>query len=65
MTQPLTPTDATEPGAEQLLRAWFHWFCTDPLAPTHLPGDLHVQTAAYLAARAVEDGRKFYGPRGL
>lgn len=59
------PTDATERGSEDLLRAWFHWFSTDPAAPAHLPGELHVQTAAYLAARAVEDGRKFWGPLNL
>lgn len=59
------PTDAMLRDAEQLLRAWFHWFRTDPDAPAHLPGDLHVDTVAFLAARAVEDGRKFYGPQGL
>lgn len=59
------PTDAIGAGPEHLLRAWFHWFRTDPDAPTTLPGNLHVATAAYLAARAVEDGRKIYTPADL
>lgn len=58
-------TDATCVGSEELLRAWYHWFRTAADVPAHLPENLHVQTAAYLAARAVEDGRKIYGPHSL
>jgi hypothetical protein len=65
MTEPLGPPDATRIDAEELLRGWFQWFCTDPAAPTQLPDGLHIQTAAFLAARAVQDGRKIYGPRSL
>jgi hypothetical protein len=63
--QPNPPTDAIAPGAENLLRAWYRWFATSVEAPDHLPDGLHIQTAAYLAARAVEDGRKIYDPRDL
>lgn len=65
MTEPLGPPDATRYGAEELLRAWYHWHRTTPALPAHLPEDLHVATAAFLAARAVQDGRKIYGPRDL
>lgn len=63
MTEP--PTDATCVGAEELLRAWFHWWHHARDVPAHLPDSLHVTTAAFLAARAVEDGRKIYGPDSL
>lgn len=59
------PPDATSRGAEELLRAWFHWFRTNPELPAHIPGDLHVATVAFLSARAVRDGRKIYGPQSL
>jgi hypothetical protein len=55
------PTDATAVDPETLLRAWFHWWHSTPGLPTQLPQALHVTTAAYLAARAMEDGRKLYG----
>lgn len=57
--------EALDVGAEELLRAWFQWFRTAPDVPDHLPDDLHVATVAYLAARAVQDGRKIYGPQSL
>lgn len=59
------PTDAQQRSAEELLRSWFHWFRTDPAAPAHLPNDLHVETVAYLASRASEDGRRIHGPQNL
>jgi hypothetical protein len=66
MTEPPPgPPDALKASAYQLLRDWFHWFSTDPDAPVTLPDGLHVATAAYLAARAVRDGRKIYSPRDL
>lgn len=62
MTEPLGPPDALRCGAEELLRAWFHWWHHATDVPAHLPEDLHVATAAYLAARAVQEGRKIYTP---
>lgn len=58
----MTSDDALHRGAEELLRAWFHWWHHAPDVPAHLPEGLHVATAAFLAARAVQDGRKIYGP---
>lgn len=63
MTEP--PTDAMQVPAEELLRRWFHWWRTTQDCPTSLPDGLHITTAAFLAARAVEDGRKIYGPYSL
>lgn len=51
--------------AEELLRAWFHWWHKADDVPTTLPDGLHVATAAFLAARAVQDGRKIYGPDSI
>lgn len=65
MTERLGPPDATRYGAEELLRAWYHWFRTAPDVPAHLPDDLHVATTAFLAARAVQQGRKIYSLRDL
>jgi hypothetical protein len=56
------PPDALDVAAEELLRAWFHWWHKAHDVPDVLPGGLHVATAAFLAARAVQDGRKIYGP---
>lgn len=63
--EPYGPPDALDRGAEELLRAWYHWHRTSPDAPPHLPEDLHVATTAFLAARAVLDGHKIYGPHSL
>lgn len=57
--------DALDREPEELLRAWFQWWHNCPDVPTKLPDGLHVATAAYLAARAVQDGRKIYGPHSL
>lgn len=57
-----SPPDATAVSAEKLLRDWFHWWRTDPDAPTTMPGALHVATIAFLAVQAVQSGRKIYGP---
>ena len=57
--------DATTYGPEELLRAWFHWWQSSRDVPAQLPDLLHVKTAAYLAHRAVEEGRKIYGPQSL
>jgi hypothetical protein len=54
--------DATRHDAEELLRRWFHWWRT---TEHRLPDDLHITTAAYLAARAVQAGRKLYGPQDV
>lgn len=62
---PSEPYDALNQDAEQLLRAWFHWWHHATDVPAHLPDGLHVATAAFLAARAVEDGRKIYGPDSI
>lgn len=59
------PPDALDVAAEQLLRAWFRWWHTADDVPDVLPDGLHVATAAFLAARAVLEGRKFYGPNDL
>lgn len=64
MTDP-EAADATTYNAEELLRAWFHWWQKSHEVPSHLPELLHVKTAAFLALRAVEDKRKIYGPRSL
>ncbi len=60
-----TEMDAADESPEELLRAWFHWWrqCDD--APAKLPDALHVRTAAYLTVRAIENGRKVYGPQSL
>lgn len=57
--------DATSRSAEELLRAWFHWWHKADDVPAHLPDGLHVATVAFLAARAVQDGRKIYGPDSI
>lgn len=57
--------DALAYSAEELLRAWFQWWHRAPDVPRHLPDGLHVTTAAFLAARAVQDGRKIYGPDSI
>lgn len=54
--------DATEPTAEELLRAWFHWWRTSDNAPTKMPDSLHIRTVAFLTAQAVADGRTVRGP---
>lgn len=59
------PTDATDVTEIQLLREWFHWWHSTDGLPGALPASLHVRTAAYLAATAVQDGRKIFGPRDL
>lgn len=57
--------DAFDRGAEELLRAWFHWWRNADDVPTKLPGGLHVATAAFLAATAVQRGQKIYGPHTI
>ncbi len=57
--------DAHDESAEELLRAWFHWWRQSDEVPTKLPDALHVRTAAFLAVIAVENGRKIYGPGSL
>lgn len=59
------PPDALDVDAEALLRAWFHWWHQARDVPAHVPDGLHVATAAFLAARAVQDGRKIYSPNSL
>lgn len=59
------PADATTYNAEELLRAWFQWWQGSREVPMVLPDQIHIKTAAYLALRAVEQGRKIYGPRSL
>lgn len=63
--EPMGPPDALSVGAEQLLRAWFHWWRTAEDRPAQMPDGLHVATAAYLAALAVQRGQKIYGPRDI
>lgn len=65
MSESLGPPDATARDAEQLLRAWFHWFRTSHEAPGQITSGLHLDTAAYLTVRALQDGRKIYGPHDL
>lgn len=62
---PEADAEALRCDAEELLRAWFHWWHHASDVPAHLPEGLHVTTAAYLAARAVQDGRKIYSPDSL
>lgn len=62
---PMGDPDATDVDAEDLLRRWFHWWRTADNVPSKLPQGLHVATAAYLTVRAVEAGRKVYGPHSL
>jgi hypothetical protein len=57
--------DALDRGAEELLRAWFQWWHNADDVPDHLPEGLHIATAAFLAARAVQDGRKIYSPDSI
>ncbi len=64
-TEPMGPPDATRYDAEELLRSWFHWWRQSRDVPTSLPEDLHVSTAAFLAALAVRRGHKIYGPENL
>lgn len=59
------PPDALSVGAEELLRAWFHWWRRADDVPTTLPEGLHVATAAFLAAKAVQRGQKIYGPQSI
>jgi hypothetical protein len=59
------PPDATSVGAEELLRAWFHWWRNADDVPSKLPDGLHVATAAFLAALAVQRGQKIYGPHSI
>ena len=61
----LGPPDATRFGAEELLRSWFHWWREAHDVPHSLPEDLHISTAAFLAALAVQRGQKIYGPHSL
>lgn len=49
--------DAME-DPERLLLEWFRWWRSDPEAPVKMPEALHVRTAAYLTAKAVQDGRR-------
>lgn len=65
VSEPAGETNAMARDAEQLLRAWFHWWHRAQDVPAHLPEGLHVATAAFLAARAVQDGRKIYGPDSI
>lgn len=62
--EPMGGPDATAPDAVDLLREWFHWWHAtgNPAGP---PARLHVRTAAYLAARAVTDGRRMRTPGDL
>lgn len=57
--------DATNVDPEELLRRWFHWWRSSADMPVTPDDGLHVATAAFLAARAVEQGRKVYGPQSL
>lgn len=57
--------DATNVDPEDLLRRWFHWWRTSADMPATPDDGLHISTAAFLTARAVEDGRKIYGPQSL
>lgn len=59
------PPDATSVGAEELLRAWFHWWRTTEDRTAVPPQGLHVATAAFLAALAVQRGQKIYGPQSI
>lgn len=58
-------TDAELYEAEDLLRAWFHWWRTSDEVPDHLPDGLHVATAAFLTVRAIAKGNRVLGPQNL
>lgn len=61
----LGPADAMAVDPAELLAAWFRWWRDDPNAPAHLPGALHARTGAYLAARAVQQGRTIRTPQDV
>lgn len=65
LATPMGEPDATAIEPEELLRRWFHWWRTADDVPSNLPDGLHVATAAYLSSRAVQAGRKIYGPHSL
>lgn len=54
------PPDATQEGAEELLRRWFHLWRTGDAMP--LPGGLHVKTVAFLTVQAVAAGKTVRSP---
>lgn len=57
--------DASGQDPEELLLRWFRWWRDDDRPPVKLPGGLHVETAAYLTARAVQQGRKINSANDL
>lgn len=58
---------ALDANPEDLLRGWHQWWRTmnQQCKCACIPRDLQMDTAAYLAARAVAEGRKVYGPESL
>ncbi len=56
--------DATAVTALELLRCWYRWWSQHDIE-VPLADQLHTKTAAFLAATAVQEGRKIYSPQDL